>query len=505
MKKFTCNTLKACIFLCFFSTISTASFCQKFKYLTAEKNMENWNHSINRKSDGGVVDISYDDKKRNYTATISDAELKNTVLKEINFLDNQTYKFAFFSASKLYMFATDKKESLLKYQVNPETFALIGSPENIFSFDDDVVEYRSVYSADSGYFSILCRHHGKKSNDDNFTGIVFNSAFSTISKYEFSPLIPANEIVAIDFVLSESGTAAVICKGVKQQKKADNEISYSATVSAINGKSLSKLLSGFSVGSNQNLHWSFSKNELVFEGLLGESQKEGFTKMAVGRYNINSGKIEDVTISALSGPEAKFKGNSQSAGQIKEKGIPSNVWLKYAFQGDDNSTFLIYDLSQQSRKMDFGQPGRYTPTYTEYSSAETYVIKLDNEKKPVWFHVISKKQVETAGQRYTGINYILGKDNTLYIFFHDSNDNQEVYADKVRDANMLNIKKSSLACITIKPMGNISKSFLWDNTDAESYMMPGNSIENKSGEVTFIAVKKSKDGYFTLSKLAIAD
>ncbi len=120
-------------------------------------------------------------------------------------------------------------------------------------------------------------------------------------------------------------------------------------------------------------------------------------------------------------------------------------------------------------------------------------------------HVITKKQIESGGQLYTGINYILGKDNTLHIFFHDKNANQEVCTDeRIRETSMLNIKKNSLACITIKPSGDISKSFLWDNADGESYMLSNNSILSKRGEVTFVAVKKSKNGWFTLSKMIIA-
>ncbi len=95
------------------------------------------------------------------------------------------YRFTFISAGKLYMFATDKDESLMKYEVNPQTFALVGSPENIFSVDDDVVEYRSVYSKDSAFFYILCRHHKKKGTCNHFSGIVFDPAFSIVNKYEF--------------------------------------------------------------------------------------------------------------------------------------------------------------------------------------------------------------------------------------------------------------------------------------------------------------------------------
>ncbi len=253
MKNFVCKAGMACIGLCVFLTISNASFCQKFKYLTAEENMKNWNHSLSSNGDGGFLDVSYDDKKRNYTATICDAELKNILFKELGFLDNKTYQFTFFSSGTLYMFAMDKNESLMKYEVNPKTFALVGSPENIFSVDDDVVEYRSVYSKDSAFFSILCRHHKKKGTDDHFSGIVFNQAFSIVNRYEFSSLVSSDDVTAINFMLSETGTTAVICTGVKQKKKSDNEIKYSTTIISVNEKPVTKLVSGFPSASNQNL------------------------------------------------------------------------------------------------------------------------------------------------------------------------------------------------------------------------------------------------------------
>ncbi len=102
-------------------------------------------------------------------------------------------------------------------------------------------------------------------------------------------------------MLSETGTTAVVCKMVKREKKSDDEIKYSTTIISVNEKPVTKLVSGFPSASNQNLNWYFSKNDIVFNGLLGESQNKGFTKVVGGHYNVNSVAVEDLQMWAFDG------------------------------------------------------------------------------------------------------------------------------------------------------------------------------------------------------------
>ncbi len=511
MKSFIYKDFKFGSLLLLFTICANFSFSQKYKYFTAEKNMENWSHALNHNGKGTLLDVNYQQsKKKNYTLTTSDANFKNMTSKEISFLENKTFQFSYFRGSRLYLFATDKDQALFKFQVDPETFSMMGSPEALFSFGDDVTEYRTAYSRDSVYFSILCRHHGKKAQDDNFAGIIFDATFSAVNKYECVPPVPVDEIIDIDFTLSPQGTAAIVCQTRKngKRKNDDSETGYAVTTVTGTGKPLSKVVASLFTGDIQNINWYFDAENLIFNGLTGDSRKKGFTRFVSGSYKVSSGVADEIKTLEFSTFNQKSKVASPSMNEVVEHGLPNDVVFKQSVDFPDHSSLLIYSSegSYVPNHVDPMNPQKYTPKITSFYSGNTYVIKLDADKKIEWFHAIVKKQAEAAVDLYTGISYIVAGNNSIHIFYYDNNDNAEVFTDgKIRDTNLGNIKKSSLACVTIKPSGTISKAFVWDNTEQESYMMPGYSLHTKANEVMFVAVKKSKDGWFTFAKIAVAD
>jgi hypothetical protein len=313
-------------------------------------------------------------------------------------------------------------------------------------------------------------------------------------------------MIDIDLILSNQRTTAIICQGRKWQRKKDNEMYYSITTVTNKDQPQTKLATGMPAGEIHNLYWYFDKDNIAFIGLAGATWKE-FTSVAYGTYNIASGKAENLKVSEFSGIDNNALVGLASVKEIVENGIPSNGCLKDALRLPDNSLLLMYEQREITYpKRDATQPTKYVPSYPIFHSNEIYVIRLNADHQVEWFHTIQKKRAEAMQQIYNGFNYIVDPNGVIYILFHDHKDNSEVFTTKkTRNTNSVNIKKNSLACVSITPAGQANKTFAWDNDDRDCYMMPDHSIVNQPNEVIFLAAKKSKDGYFTLAKIDVVN
>ncbi len=512
----------------FFSLLifSQISFSQKYQYINGEKGFENWKHNIYYNGGNKLLDINYmESKKPNYKAVMCDLDLKNVTSKAINFLDDKDYIFSYFRFNRLYLFATDKKKTLYKYQVNPADFSLIGSPETIFSFEDDGTEYRFAYSQDSTFFSIVCRHFEKKAESNNYDGIIFNSDFSTATKFKFEITAPNNELFDIDFPVSSTGKAAIICQYRSRGRgKNDKGIYHFITTVSTSGETHTVTVSEAIEGEIQDLNWWFHNDVLSFTGLArdvarkgsirvkssfaGKSPKDGYTCIISGDCNSTSGELENIKSSAFAESGSKSPSDIISVQEIAENGIPVDVDLKASLVLSDNSTLLIYDQSGNyvPSTYDPYNPTKYQPKITRFYGGNTYVLKLNKSRELEWFHAIQKQQLEAAIDLYGGTVYALDSKDGIHIFFHDNQSNDDVYSSKkIRDAMLSNIKKNSLACVYITSSGVAGKSFLQDNSDAASFMLPKVSCFIKKNEVTFIAWTKSKDENCTFAKIKITE
>ncbi len=486
---------------------------QKYKYEISEKGFENPIHRLFYNGTDRFLDIGqkvFNTKK--LQATFGDSDLKNIKSFSFDFLDDKEFVNAYFRDNTLYLFATDKKQSLYLFHVNPESFALIGSPEKIFSFEDNTTEYRYGYSSDSSYFSVLCRHFKKRSSPNQFDGLIYSNNFS--EKVKFSFVVDAGNgwIADINFPVSQSGAAAVISqiKNAEKGKKNGEDIYFDITTITKTGTVSQKKLDDPIKGEMQKISWGFDKDNLSFIGLAGESDKKGYRTIVSGKYDLGSPAIIVSTESAL--PESGKSNGQSSSKDIADNGIVTDTYLRKMITLHEGSTLLIYDQAgvrvtktTNNPTGGFSSPN-YTNTthYTSYSG-KTYVIKLSPGKRVEWFHAIQKQQLERI-ELYLGKASIFDDHEGLHILFHDHPANNEVLSEKkIKDAPLVNIKNARLATVYITKEGVASKSFIHANDEANSFMMPGTAYNLRNNEVSFIVYSTDKKEPVRFAKIEVAD
>ncbi len=489
------------------------TFSQNYKYLNADGGYENLDHDIYCNGINTVLDVNYTSfgKQKNLQASTCDYDLKNLKTKDISSIGKNIYRFSFFHKEKLYFFCTDKNESLYKYEIDIKDFSIIGSPEKIFSYENDVTAYATAYSQDSSFFSIICRHHNKKDENEIFDGIVFDQTLSEVTKFSFINKGSLDNLVDSKYLVSNQGILNIICQFQEKAKKKNDKESpyYNVTIISKDGKAQSgSQLSGFLSGNLQSIHWYLNADKLLFNGLSGELEKKGYNSIISGNYNYENNNIDNLKINEFSKSSYAAQASERSSKEIIENGLPSNVFLKGAEILKDNSTLLIYDLQANRAIGQYSAPGQstiYNRSIDHFYGRASYIIKLNTKNEIEWFHAIEKKQEEASAQRFTGINYATDDRNGIYIFFHDNINNTQVFPKGEADlANFGNINKNSLAVVHITSSGKISKKFLWDNDDVEYKMLPGTSYSLKNNELIFIGYKiKAIRKYCTIAKITI--
>lgn len=504
--------IKPLFALLILSAFYGSAFSQRYNYSTADEGYSNLDHDVYYNGNT-ILDVNYTSfgKQKNLQATTCNNDLKNIKTSDISGIGKNTYRFSFFNREKLYFFCSDKDESLYKYEINSKDFSAIGSPEKIFSFENDVTEYATAYSQDSSFFSIICRHHNKKDENEIFSGLVMDKAMATVTKFSFTGKEPLDNFVNIQYIVSRNGLLDIICQlQEKARKKKDADLPYyNITRILKNGTSESGQVMGIINGGLQSINWYLNGDKLMFNGLTGDAEKRQYTSVISGGYNYADKKIEGLSTMEFSKSGYAAKSSDLSVKEIVENGLPANAFLKGANKLEDNSTLLVYDLTGDRSSAQYSPPGMstiYNSKVTYSYGGESYVIKLDAENKIEWFHAIAKTQEEPGLHRFTGINYAIDSRGGIHIFFHDNTDNAEVFPKgKVRLANVGNINKHSLAVVHINASGEIGKKFLGDDSDFDFKMLPGNSSFFQNNELIFIGFKpKAIAKYATICKITIS-
>ena len=498
-------------------TLTTLIFCiltlnllsQKYSYETSEKGFENPIHSLFYNGDGRFLDIgqkAFTTKKPQ--ATFGDSELKNVRSFDFDFLDDKILVNAYFRANTLYLFATDKKESLYLFHVNPENFTLIGTPEKLFSFEENDTEYQYAYSEDSTYFGILCKHVRKRSSPKAFDGFIYSNNLSKKVNFSFA-VDPGNgEVSHSNFLVSRSGAAGVISniKDFEKGKKNWKDMYFLFTTITREGVASQQKLDNPIRGEIQKITWNLDKENFSFIGITGESDKKGYRTVVSGKYDLASPAIIVSSESKL--PEGGKNTGQASSQDMADNGMLTDIYLRKMIPLKNGSALLIYDQAgvrvTRSNSSPTGNVASQKVSYTSYSG-RTYVIKLNPAKEIEWFHAIQKQQLEKI-ELYLGIAFALDDNDGLHIFFHDHPANTETFSQKkIKDAPLGNIKNASLASVYITKDGVASKSFIHDNEEAKSFMMPATAYNLKNNEVSFIAYSMDKKEPVKFAKIVVGN
>ena len=423
--------------------------------------------------------FSYDRDDRHAKLNVYDRSMNQLYEKEITAMNGLKYEAGLVMNGRLYIFATDKKQKLFGYELNTTNGSAKELPEDLFELPSSYYNVLTSYSPDSAYCYISFTNYEKKGF---LRALVMDKNMKVVHRLQGDLSSKMYDISFTSLLLSNSGSAIGIAALNNRPGKKDNtRLKYSVLEFDKDGNMSVNLLDGLPTGYLSQFSWTAIKSGFSFTAFLATNDKDGYTSLVSGEYNVDQRKIENLSQSTFNMP------------------VPTNTWFI--------SSYILKDLSHyfllEARHVDYfydRTTGR--PRGGNYWAGNVYVVKTTPDNKAEWVRQIQKSQLEAADWIYTGTTSMLDKSENLHVFFHDRPESNCLDPQANIDGIVLEGKKvnnTSLIAVKFNRDGSTIKKIIADNNGREFRFSPTRSYSVYKNEMIYSGIKWKVGGYSTLT------
>jgi hypothetical protein len=484
--------------------VTATTFAQASAPTKSAEEMAGPQHEIISLPGGECITVTYpfDDDRAPVTITRWDTHLKQKYTHPNIELNRDNYRSAVFSQGRLFLLCSNKQGAVNRFEVDPNTGALAGSPTPLFDLpgkEEDCTFLSGSAPGGTAHY-LLAQGRAKHEKGASFQGVILDQQGNKITSFSFTTPEDRDDVDHVD-VVQNGKEGLFLLYEVNQKTAKDNFTPHAYTLVTVDatGKTGSFALNGLPAGDLRNLSWTLLNDRLAFTGLLAPAKKGGFRSVCSGTVDPVQKKVTEVRTTDL--PALMSQATDPYKGWVSEN---ANL-VKTIPQADGSRTLLLEvgaDTYLQSHYAPTPNPNNaalangtlasYSITYLERNYV--YLLKVDRNNTPQWLDVITKKQSEADLVVSIGTAAGMDAKGNIHLFFIDNKDNTAVVAqaDKsILPTDGWQYKKNSLACITIAPDGTAKKQFVEDQ-DPEFRPVWTKAIPIADNDICFVAIKVKK-------------
>ena len=409
-------------------------------------------------------------------------------------LSGNKYQGAIELGRKLHIFYSDN-EHIFRCELNPVTGEVSGTPAAVFTATNEPSAFLKGFSADSSYCYAVFKCASSKSKDASFEGVVMDKKMNVVTKFAFQLEKLKAYIDNTNCILSPEGLLYIV-NGIRVKPAKDDYKPLQYLVTGINkeGKVVTTILENLPTGRVGNLVWKASKNGLYFTGLLSKAEKEGYTAIFSGEFDVRLQKATGMKQAAIGDARYWQKAPGKWLEQVKTNGIDVKAGLVNSFEDEDGSVTLVV----QGADIVYSFRGNYN--YTDSYGSNLYVIKIKPDHELDWLQLVLLSQREPTEPVYTGAVAIRQNNKDISIFFNDNAKNAGRGPDENISAVQLGGSWNSdnqLTIVTIKENGSLSRSLAVKEMDPDHHLAPHQPLAIYDGELIYTSFQHRSVGKST--------
>lgn len=505
--------LYICIFLiaCVLTSVPRIA-AQTYRLQESSSILKGPSHEILPCPDGEILTITHPGPgdKGPMTVCRFDGQLNELYTHRIHLLSQERYQAAWYSGDRLFLFCTDKRGGLTRYEIDDKTGSLTGQPApltgllGIDSHPQDV-SFLAGGSPGGEFHYIVAKTGKDKAKDKIIRGIILDRQGDKRGLFQYSTPAGA-KLLDLALVQAGDGTLSMIYNyKTEEPGETGAEIPYHYMVVriAIDGKESETALSGLPEGDFHYVSWVVDGQTLRFSGLMSRVKKANYTAIVTGSVDPATGSVFDMRQTEIATLMAQAPALQKG---LAQNGLPSNLALLRTIALSDGSRIVLFESSGERLYLNrfspatqnpisaLGRRGAFTPIspsaqgVSYYSRGDVYALKLDRNNTPQWLNILSKNQEEQNKVTAIGIGCLADRQDNLHVFFYDSKCNPEACSANPTPIRANDPKGNEFACISITPEGAMKKQFI-QLTDNRYRLMPEIVFVNNNDEACFLAVK----------------
>jgi hypothetical protein len=450
--------------------------------------------------------FSYNRKTDNTTATAYDSKMRKKYSVDVKELSGKKYQTSISNGSGLFVFYSDKEGTVFKCQLDPSN-GTTASTQQVFSFQGDKTEFFTGVSADSSHYFVLCKSSMGTSASQDYTGAVLDKQMNVVRKFSTTSNDERWSIIANSYLLGNDGTLFITSTvNVKTEKGSYYPLEQQVKQITTDGNTSTSIVTGVPEGRFSNVSWALDGNNITFNGLLAKSKKSDFTSIVWGKFDVTGKKVTNVKEIQLSQVFYLQNSTNSLVKDIVTDGIPADVALIGSFINSDKSTYIIVEqTNRQDHSLGhyyaaggaFGTASQFGGT--NHFNNNVYIVKLTPAGEVAWLKVVAKKQVQSETEVCSSVAVIKDGKDGLHVFFNDNSRNTDAEPNKKVSMATLdpNMKNTSLACSYITSEGNMTKTILQNNDDADHFFSPENYLPVGDNKILYTSYRVRSMGKST--------
>jgi hypothetical protein len=472
--------MRAAILIIASFTCLNATQAQTWGLQESAATLKGAHHELLPRPGGEVLTITHPDAGHKGPTIISrfDARLNELYSRRLNLLNHEQYQAAWYAGDRLFLFTTDARGGLTRYELDDQSGALIGSPLPLTGLLglDGKTQKASFYSGHStnGRYHYIAAANG---NGTMLHGILFNATGDKLSVFQ-SPITTRPG----DCIQTGDGDLCIFFDkpATAQSATTDHLLLHITTTGVCQSTPLTGL------GDVSQLCWWADSSELHFAALASPSKPTAeFTAITTGTVGPATGiasGCHQTAVTTLLKPD------------VQTQGLPQNCRLLRQLPLSDGSTLILFENSGRRLYQNQWSAAGFTPISAQTQGAsylsrgDIYVLKIDAAGAPQWMDIVAKNQEESERLTAIGAGCLVDAADNLHVFFYDSPSNADVWKANPTPVRADDPHNNEFACITIAPTGTGKKQFLTP-ADNRYRLMPELAFTGDNHQACFLAIR----------------